>query len=562
MADQRAAIPVPADELSRARAELAPRYGSTVVDEEDKRILIIRVPHAQPDPVNDVELAVDFLQPGDVEEITHCLLIGDQAIAQVYARPLQDLMQERIREDREISALLRQRLAPGLSHELFQAPTDPRRRWRLGVRLPIQSIAELGEQVLDDVTDVLGPQLDTPRFKSLCAVYLLTETDDVRLEPDLFTQDIRNQWEDEDRKRRQELARVQAAEQARREQEEERQRIRDEMDRRLGVRGAPSLGRRTSWRERSELDDVPGLIDRAADHTVPAEPPLDLHELDAPDRLRDTRAPVIEAESTIVARPPPAVPGGPWAASTDSVEAPDGIDTIDRPTPSAPDVDAARAAIRDLDAVTQAPPPTPARTPIVEEPAEEADLDDHIEGLRRRVERVLDEPSDWRARRAARQRSRTTDLPPRRRVPMPDPRPGETPWRDTDRDRRAPMPDPRPSDMPWRDSDRDRSWSVEARGDLARRLEAAGFDVLYDPPAGLGIDLAAERPDGHPQRMVIRCAPSLDTETARGLLKTARELDVDVVLCVCEKIIPEAERLLVATKVRAVRADAIDKLPF
>ncbi len=572
MADQRAAIPVPSDELARARSELAHRYGSMVVDHEDKRILIVRVPHAQPDPVNDVELAVDFLQPGDVEEITHCLLLGDKAMAQVYTRPLQDLMVQRIREDREITAMLRTRLPSGLAHELFQSPTDPRRRWRLGVRLPIARIAEMDDALLDDMCEVLGPQLDTPRFKSLCAVYLMAEQDEARLEPDLFLQDIRAQWEDEDRRRRQELARAQADEEARRAKEEERLRIRHEMERRLGT-SAPSPRRR----DRFGFEDVRHPV-TAPVHDDLESPFEDMDVDDAPSRPRDRRTPVIEAESTIVARPPKANPGGPWAASADRVEAPDGVDVADRPLPSSPDVEAARSAIRDLDAATRAPAPktvASATRKDLDAPSE-VPIDDHIQALRDRVERVLGDQPARPSRAPARQPRaplpdprpgdlpwRDTDRDRRRRAPLPDPRPADMPGRDTDRDRRrAPMPDPRPGDMPWRDSDRDRSWSIEVRGDLAHRLEAAGFDVLYDPPAGLGIDLAAERPEGEPQRIVVRCAPTLDTETARGLLKTARELEVDAVLCVCEKVIPEAERLLVATKVRTVRADAIDKLPF
>ncbi len=560
MPSQRAALPVPAEDLSRARAELAARYGSTIVDGEDKRVLVIRVPHAQPDPVNDVELAVDFLQPGDVEDITHCLLVGDQAIAQVYARPLQDLMRQRQRDDREVAMTMRQRMGPG-AHELFQVPGDPRKRWRLAVRLPAVRLAEATESMFNDLFDVLGPQLDTPRMRSLCAVYLISDNDEARLEPDLFLQDVRRQWEDEDRRRRAELETAQRAEAERRAKEEERRRLVAEMDRRLGRSAAPHHEpRRASHIDSPATYD--SLAERSAELTRPR--PRDTRDaelesdVDAP--LADHGIPILEAESTITARPTPRNPGGPWAAQADAVEAPEGVQAPVESTPApGPDLDARathrRSAVPQArssggTARTEVPPSERGRAPD--------GLSEHIEGLRQRVEGVLDKAA-----------------------PMPDPRPSDLPWRDSDRDRRArnepraryvpraerkareaPMPDPRPSDMPWRDSDRDRRWSVEARGDMARHLEAAGFDVLYDPPAGLGIDLAAERPDGDPQRLVVRCAPELNPAVARGLLKTARELDVDVVLCMTDKVLPEAERILVATKVRVVRPEALDRMPL
>ena len=131
---------LPAQELATLRTELAPQYGARVVDEGDRKILLIRVPRKEPDPVNDVESAVDYLDPRDVQDITHCLLLGDQSVAQVYAGPLRDLMADRRVFDKQQVAEWRERMPGALTHQLYRSPADPRRRWRLAVRLPCASV--------------------------------------------------------------------------------------------------------------------------------------------------------------------------------------------------------------------------------------------------------------------------------------------------------------------------------------------------------------------------------------------------------------------------------------
>lgn len=84
---------------------------------------------------------------------------------------------------------------------------------------------------------------------------------------------------------------------------------------------------------------------------------------------------------------------------------------------------------------------------------------------------------------------------------------------------------------------------------LEGALRASGFDVLVRPP-GHAVDLAAERPDGDPQRVVAWAPDRLTPDLATEAIRTARKLDVDLALVVCNDAEPEGRKRLIATKVR------------
>ena len=262
---------VPAAELTAWRNELAPRYGAKLIDEGDRRILIVRVPRAEPDPVNDVEAAVEFLDPKDVQAMTHCILVGQERIAQVYAGPLQDLMQDRLRFDRQEVAALRQRLPDELTHQLYRSEQDPARRWRLAIWIPVDSVREVQEVHLTDVADALGSQLEGPRVDDVAAVYLIARQDDVRLEADHVIQELRRTWKDEARRMRIQRERAEAEEAERRRKEAERRALMRDLDRRMKEREAqkapptPRVGPMSTGR---------GAIQQLAEEAAPRPQPL------------------------------------------------------------------------------------------------------------------------------------------------------------------------------------------------------------------------------------------------------------------------------------------------
>lgn len=536
MAIQRAApMPVPPEEAARIRSNLAKEYGAEVWEGPERRVLLIRVPRDDPDPVNDVEAAVEHLQPDDVDDVSHCLLMGEQRVAQVYVRPLQDLMKERLAFDRRQAEHWRQELPGQLSHSLFQAPDDPRRRWRLAIRVPCDSVSEVEEQHFDDLVEGIGPQLETSRFKQIVAVYVIAANDHIRLQGSVFLKEMHDKWVDEERLARKEAEERKAAthhrarlEEDKRRQDDERLALLREVDRKMArFKADKAVGSSVARRN----DDLATTEDPAGQaRVIEIEPAGGL---------------LAESETTLIAQPSgPRNPRGPWT-----------VTDVEQPEAPANSADAllARAAAESADVSARLIKDVPATNDVVyDTDAAVADLvgvprglTDRLDALRARVDTAIDlAPSRLDLPRSSTRRSAVATRTPRSERSARLERAGIGASRmDRESTRRSST-----STTPRRNIDLPRG---DTQGRLRFRLEECGFDVISSPAiAGHVIDLAAERPDGKPQRVVCRIVPRLDVPIARQLLKTARELEVDLVLCVAEQVDDEAARILVATKVK------------
>ncbi|MCA1820142.1 MAG: hypothetical protein LC620_08880, partial [Halobacteriales archaeon] len=205
------ALDVPAAELERMKQALSPRYGSELWDPEGQALLVVRVPRDEPDLVNDLEGAVDYLSPGDVAQAKVTLFVGHQRSHIVPTPTLQGLMEARTALDHAQADAMRRALKPG-EHRVFQAPGDPRRLHRLALRLSCAKVAEVTEAHLAPFVAALGPLLHAPPVSQVRAVHLVAERDDVRLDADLFFQDIEERWHEE--QQRHSLAQALAAQQS------------------------------------------------------------------------------------------------------------------------------------------------------------------------------------------------------------------------------------------------------------------------------------------------------------------------------------------------------------
>ncbi|MEK6976745.1 MAG: hypothetical protein AABY18_10460 [Candidatus Thermoplasmatota archaeon] len=94
---------------------------------------------------------------------------------------------------------------------------------------------------------------------------------------------------------------------------------------------------------------------------------------------------------------------------------------------------------------------------------------------------------------------------------------------------------------------------------LQVRLRDCGFDVMLRPQ-GHAIDLAAERADGDPQRVIAWVPERLTPDLATDALRTTRKLDVDLALIVCDDAEPEGRKRLIATKVRWLQPKDLSQL--
>jgi hypothetical protein len=165
------------------RGQLDPDFGF----ERWETILAIRVPHDEPDLVNDVEAAAEAVGPTDLDGAT-ILLVGHRKDLVVPTGALRDAVTARVQQDRAIAQETRRALAPG-SHRALVWPGDPRRRPRLLVRLP-GSVADLEESGYDVLAASLAPLAEEAGYRDAAAVHLVGDADEARLEGGLFWEDL------------------------------------------------------------------------------------------------------------------------------------------------------------------------------------------------------------------------------------------------------------------------------------------------------------------------------------------------------------------------------------
>lgn len=423
--------PLPGVELARMKAQLASRYGSELWDRDGARVLVVRVPRDEPDLVNDLEQAVQYLAPADVAGTPNCLLVGNSKTHLVPAQLLQDLMTSRVNFDRRQCAGLRPGIPPG-QHRIYRAPEDPHHLARLVVRVGRPTVAELDDADIAGLVAEIGPRAHESPYAEVRVVYLIADKDEVRVEADLFFQDLHGRWV-EQVERHQLAVEVEAKENAQRSAKEaERQSVLAAMESR-----------------RREITAV------------------------APMRRPDA---------------------GNWEAS----------------------------------------PPTPGRAPEFERAEMYARLD-ALEGTAVAPAGAL-RPS-MPTRVAARAAGDSMWPRTAQRAPQPPSAPAQPAAPVT------PVPAAPPPQL----------------AALQERLSALKFDVLVKPPVA-GIDLAGERAEGYPQRIIAFAPARLDVATAERVLAAARDLDADMAIVVCDEVDPDAKRMFIATKARHLELAAIATL--
>ncbi|HUR25347.1 MAG TPA: hypothetical protein VM327_04950 [Candidatus Thermoplasmatota archaeon] len=191
------ALPLPQAELDKLKATLSPHYGGQVWEGAGARILVVRVPRAEPDIVNDIEEAVEYLSPADTQDLTAALLVGQERTHAVPTQPFAALMARRVQGDHDQCQELRRKISSDTGHLVYRHPADPRKVLRLAVRIPHDSAQALGDEDFARWATDLGPSLQAGKFAGVRAVYLIARKDDVRLDGDLFFQDLRARVQEE-----------------------------------------------------------------------------------------------------------------------------------------------------------------------------------------------------------------------------------------------------------------------------------------------------------------------------------------------------------------------------
>lgn len=195
------ALPLPQDELDKMVAALSPHYGAQVWEGAGSRILVVRVPRAEPDLVNDIDQAIEYLGPADTQDLTAALLVGTARTMAVPTQPFGDLMARRVQHDHDQCQELRRRIPTDTGSLVYRHPADPKKVLRLALRVPHDHVREVDEEDSARWSAELGPGVESGKYSGVRAVYLIARKDDVRIDGDLFFQDLRARVKEEKERR-------------------------------------------------------------------------------------------------------------------------------------------------------------------------------------------------------------------------------------------------------------------------------------------------------------------------------------------------------------------------
>ena len=171
--------PIDAATLQQARNELPREYGVRVVTHLGRKTVLARVPRAKPDYNYELAMVAFYATLDDVKDAKDVLLIGDDKTVRMEPLRLRDHIREQNREDKDVTPMLRARLAREYGWTTFQSPINNHHK-ALVLRLPIGTMSECNEGVLQRARAAMGGDLAT-FLSETQYVYFITDGDYARV---------------------------------------------------------------------------------------------------------------------------------------------------------------------------------------------------------------------------------------------------------------------------------------------------------------------------------------------------------------------------------------------
>lgn len=187
------ALPLGAEEVAQLRARLVLPMAAELVERDDHRYLFVRSPRTDPDPVLDVDAALEAAPQWALTTLNDVLLLGSQSDLHVPSHIVRPVVEQILRADEAIARDVRSRLDVHYGVEVRRIPSDPVDVQRLLLHVPRQRCADVSESDLVALAQRLGPWLDqeTPNVR---ACHLVAEQDALRLPAAEVLEDLRQRW--------------------------------------------------------------------------------------------------------------------------------------------------------------------------------------------------------------------------------------------------------------------------------------------------------------------------------------------------------------------------------
>lgn len=187
-------LPISRQQLAALRARLVHPGDFEIVDVDDHRHLFLRAEHDPPEPVLDLEAALEYVPNWVALRLAGLYLLSDRDGLHVPAYHALPILAARQRLDESLARRARDRLNAQSGHETLRVPGDPRNLERLVVRVPCPRIVELAESDLAALAEALGPSLDAGAFRNVRLALLVAGDDFLRFRANDFLEDLAARW--------------------------------------------------------------------------------------------------------------------------------------------------------------------------------------------------------------------------------------------------------------------------------------------------------------------------------------------------------------------------------
>jgi len=174
--------PLPASVLKEIRDGLPARYGSTLMMNSGRAVLLVRVPYEMPDPQRDIGVAADLITLEEASLARDVLLMGEEKTLRIDPIPLRDVIRERVQADVPVSKEVRRQLPHGFAATLFTPMT--RRVPCIAVRVPRAHCRDTTDDDLASIARALEPVLQQAGAMEVPLCYLVADEDFRRFTPE------------------------------------------------------------------------------------------------------------------------------------------------------------------------------------------------------------------------------------------------------------------------------------------------------------------------------------------------------------------------------------------
>lgn len=174
-------LPLTSAEIQSIYADLDPHFGHRLVDAKGKSWLLVRVPDDRQDWFALTEEAGRYVSPEKALQADECLLISSRRVTEVPIDGIKAVAGHSMQETRAVLRDLMSQHGGVWRVRTLRHPSDPRRKLRLVVDLPLASLSELEDHQLEEAAGILGPGLRTGEWEAVQIVHLVSATDHTHL---------------------------------------------------------------------------------------------------------------------------------------------------------------------------------------------------------------------------------------------------------------------------------------------------------------------------------------------------------------------------------------------